>query len=1086
MRYRWGLGLWIACGILEIASAKVADIVPSERTLQRSFGDRDKDAFQTPPPVFHPETWFHFIGGNVASGGITADLEAIKAAGIEGVQLFHGQFGGPWPGVDPQIKCLSEAWNGEVRHAGEECRRLGLRFTMQNCPGWAMAGGPWIAPSNAMRHLVWSRTDVAGGSRVTVDLPQPQPSRETWRDYREVAVVAFKTPEGDTGKPLVPASVKSNRPDQPWQKCLTGGGKVSLAPAGNKDAAWVDAGFPEAVTLRTVEFSPVQAFNHAWCYDPGVTVTVQALLPDGPREVARIEMPQSNWQDNKPISIACAESSAKAYRISIENSHPMTFASLKLFSGARQNNWEAEAAWTLRGLDRRAYPQQSKGAWVDPSRIVQLSDKMDGSGKLTWDAPAGAWTVLRFGHVNTGRKNGPAPAEGTGWECDKLSTSGADAHFPGYIGRLSGKGGPVAGLLNGMLMDSWECETQTWTPGMDAQFAKLRGYPLASWLPALTGYTVGDPETTARFLRDWRATINDLVVKNFFGRMSELAHKRGLDVSYETASGDVFPGDILEYYKYADVPMCEFWQPRSEGFVGSLDFKPIKPCASAARMYGKPRVAAESFTSFALTWNEHPGMLKDVANIHFAEGVTHIIFHTYTHNPRTDWLPPGTAFGSGIGTPFLRGQTWWKDMPEFTAYLARCSYLLERGCPVSDVLWYLGDEQDHKPHQEAPFPAGYKYDYCNPDVLLNRLSVSDGKIVTPEGIAYRVLWLKECPRMLPETLEKILAMVKKGATVVGNRPRGLATLSGGDSSAERFAKAADALWGASTPVGVHRVGKGRVVSGPSIDAALRLLLIEPDLEGSGVMWTHRRVGDADWYFVAAHADQPFSGELSFRSEGAVELWNPVTGHVSPARVVHAEGGRTAVSLDLPTSGSVFVVFRRTGKRVPQAAAVAQTPVRQTPVAGPWTLSFPTGWDAPAKVQLDSLKSWTELDGSAAAKAFSGTAEYETEFTLDDSSTHTGTCVELDLGDVEVIARVQVNGMDVGKVWAPPYRLDITRAVKPGANRLTVEVTNTWFNRLAYDAGLPEAERKTWTIHGPEKGSVLKPAGLIGPVTLRIR
>ncbi len=149
--------------------------------------------------------------------------------------------------------------------------------------------------------------------------------------------------------------------------------------------------------------------------------------------------------------------------------------------------------------------------------------------------------------------------------------------------------------------------------------------------------------------------------------------------------------------------MCEFWQPFSEGYVGSLNFKPIKPTASAARLYGKPRVAAESFTSFAHTWDEHFQMLKEVANVNTTEGVTHLIFHTYTHNPQVGFPPPGTSFsGAGIGTPFLRGQTWWKYMPEFTTYLARCGYLLERGKPVSDILWYLGDEIDHKPDQEIP------------------------------------------------------------------------------------------------------------------------------------------------------------------------------------------------------------------------------------------------------------------------------------------------------------------------------------------------------------------------------------------------
>ncbi len=1227
MRLMWigGMAIVAMTGVrVPAAGAETPAAIPDAKTLQRPFGEEEAAAFRQPPQVFRPETWFHFIGGNVAKPGITADLEAIAAAGIEGVQLFHGQFGGPWPGVAPQIQCLSESWDGAVRHAAEECRRLGLRFTMQNCPGWAMAGGPWVTPEKAMRHLVWSRADVTGGANVNVALARPQPSQEAWRDYRDVTVLAFPTPEGDTGAALLPAGVKSNREDLAWAKCLRkeAGTMLQLAPA--KEPAWVEVTFDQPVTLRTVEFPSVQSFNHNWCYDPGVTITVQAVLPQGMRDVSRHEMPQSNWQANRPISLACSEVPAKTYRITIDVKHTMALPYIQLYSGARNNNWEAEAGWVLGGLDRAAYPTQTKTAWVDPASVVDLTGKMDAQGMLRWDAPAGRWTVLRWGHVNTGRRNGPAPAEATGWECDKLSPAGADTHFAGYIGRLSAKNGPVGGgLLQGMLMDSWECETQTWTPGMEKQFEQLRGYALHKWFPALAGYVMADPETTGRFLRDWRVTINDLVVKNFFGRMAALGHENGLAISFEMASGDVFPGDILEYYKHADVPMCEFWQPRMEAYVGSFDFKPVKPCVSAARLYGKPRVAAEAFTSFNLTWNEDPGMLKNIADMHLAEGVTHLVFHTYTHNPRTDFLPPGTAFGSGIGTPFLRGQTWWKHMPAFTAYLARCGYLLERGRPVSDVLWYLGDEQDHKPQQDAAFPAGHHYDYCNPDILLNRLSARDGMIVTPEGLSYRLLWLPDCPRMLPETLERMVSLVNDGAVLVGQRPRSLATLTGGDGAQDRFRKAVEALWGPDAAAsGVRSVGKGRVMSGMPLGDALTKLDIGPDVEGDGVVWTHRRADDADWYFVAAPAHQGFKGTLRFRSAGDVELWDPLTGAMTPAGIVRRDGKTSLVALDVPPSGSVFVVFRAGDKtalnrlvrlehdgatvadaKVPGASvangpqvvsasygdpanparrkdvadlvradlargltvirasnawaggdpalqtrkrvfvvirlpdsqekkleaaenepltlvepgAVPRPPCevldrgtrllawesgiyratredgttstwnarapRTVPVAGPWTLAFPAGWGAPATLAVDRLASWTELNGSPEARAFSGTATYTTEFTLD--ALPAGAPVELDLGRVEVIASVRINGEPADVTWLAPRRLDISRLVKPGVNRLAVEVTNTWFNRLAYDAGLDEKARKTWTIHGPAKGSALQPAGLLGPVKVRV-
>ena len=153
-------------------------------------------------------------------------MEAIAEAGISGIQLFHGQFGGEWPGVSPQIKALSESWDDLILWTADECNRLGLKFTMQNCPGWSYAGGPWIEPENAMRHLVRSRTDIIGGETVNIPLEMPQPTAEEWRDYKDLFVVAFRTPEGDTGSRLIPSQVESNRPDLAWKECLTNNKRV--------------------------------------------------------------------------------------------------------------------------------------------------------------------------------------------------------------------------------------------------------------------------------------------------------------------------------------------------------------------------------------------------------------------------------------------------------------------------------------------------------------------------------------------------------------------------------------------------------------------------------------------------------------------------------------------------------------------------------------------------------------------------------------------------------------------------------------------------------------------------------------------
>lgn len=1080
------------CGISALPANAQVPIVPPTEELNSPFGQQDERMFKAPSKVYYPETWFHYIAGNVSKEGTTADLEAIAKAGFSGIQLFHGQFNdNVWPGVSSPITCLSPLWDETIKHTAEECRRLGLRFTMLNCPGWSMAGGPWIQPSNAIRHLVWSRTDITESSNNTNSLlPVPQPSSEDWRDYKEVAVLAFPTPMDDTNKPLHPITIESNRDffKLDWIQ-RKNNAALQLPPTTADDPHWLEVAFEKAIPLRTLELPCINSYVHSWCYEPGVSLTVLAVMPNGEtRELIQTDLPQSNWQDDYSISLACPEvQGTNKYRIAISNKHQMTLGHIRLYSAARKNNWESEAGWTLRSIERNGeLPQQSPAAFIPMNQILDITDKMDASGQLHWKAPEGNWTILRIGNVNTGMRNGPAPPAGTGWECNKLSVEGSTVQFNNYIGRLCSNEGPLnGGLLNGMLFDSWECKTQTWTVDMEKEFEQTTDYPLRKWLPAVFGYVIDDHETTTRFLRDWRGTINDLFVENFFGNMSRLAKKHNLAMTYETAAGDVFPTDMMEYFKYADVPMCEFWQPFTDGFVGSLNFKPIKPTASAARMYGKPRVAAEAFTSFVHTWDEHLYQLKEIANVNSVEGVSHLVFHTYTHNPQVGFLPPGTSFGGqGIGTPFLRGQTWWKHMPAFNAYHARCSYLLEKGKPVSDVLWYIGDEMDHKPDQNAPFPEGYKYDYCNPDVLLNRLSVDEeGMIVTPEQIRYKVLWIPENRRMLPETLERLYALIQEGATVIGNAPREPATLKGGKTTQKRFNTAVRKIWGKTSGATIRKVGKGQCISGIPLPEAFTQLNIRPDVTGGTVLWAHRQIKNADWYFVCAPKGGEFHGTLNFRSKGNVELWDPETGTITPIKGTSIDG-YTSVTLDLPYAGSCFVVFRNDlGARQIAKQAYPKKEINTIPLNGQWTLAYPSGWGAPATLQVTELKAWKDMDVSAEAKAFSGTVTYTTEFEIENVKPDTD--YRLHLGQVDMIAVVKLNGKELRTVWAPPYQADLTDAIRLGKNQLTVEVTSSWFNRLVYDAKQSEEKRKTWVIRWPDGNAPLRSTGLLGPVSVAV-
>ncbi len=1053
--------------------SQVVGAIPDSVQLTRPFGTWDAETFRNPDKIYYPETWFHFINGNVDRQGVTMDLEAIAEAGITGVSFFHGQRGNntDWPGTKEHTECLSPRWESLLNHTASEAKRLGLRFTMQTCPGWAMSGGPWIKPEQSMRHLTFVRMDVQGGTLINAKLEHKQ--TEDWKNYKDLMVLAFPTPLGDTGTHLQAKAVQAVEGKDKWLECVNGmlKGSFGLNPSTPGKPHVIEVELPREETVRTLEFNPIDAFNHEFGVDPGIRVKMTALMSDGTEKLQLDSpMPYANWQDNQfTMSFALDEAKAVKFRIEIQNQHPMQISRMRLYSAARKNNWEGEAGWTLRSVLREnEHPQQDASAYVLSSKIQDITAQMKVDGTLQWNAPEGQWTILRIGHVNTGMKNGPAPAEATGWEVNKFDSEAVDFQFESYVGRLSQRA--LKGLVDNMLMDSWECRSQTWTEFMPQAFRAQSGYDLKMWIPALFGFVLDNQETTSRFLCDWRQTQNHLFVNNFYGRMAQNAHRHGMTIQYETAAGDIFPGDPMEYFKWADVPMTEFWQPFSH-FLANHNYKPIRPTASAARMYGKPRVSAESFTSFDLNWDERLSMLREVANQNILEGVSHFVFHTYTHNPAADSLRPGTSFGDAIGTPFLRGQTWWPYMRSFTRYLARCTYMLERGNPVSDVLWYLGDEIQQKPNQYAPFPEGYRYDYCNTDVLLNRLDVKDGRWITPEGISYSVMWIPEdVKRLLPQTIKRMEELVKKGGILVGNPPLSPATLlSGGAEKA--FYESVQHLWSKYPE---------RVLCGLTLEQALQRLQIRQDVKPTQVQWLHRRTENADWYMVCAPMEKPFKGEVEFLCQGHAELWNPMRGIHEPIGVTEMDG-YSRVHLEMERGECFFIVFSHGGKK---QKITQQTCTAMLLQDLKWTLAFPQGWGIEEQLQLETLKPWKELDLTAEGKAFSGTAEYTATMNLPHKELKER--YELDLGKVEQIAVLKVNGQVVDTLWAPPYTADVTEFLRRGKNEINVSVTSTWFNRLVYDAAQPVEKRRTWTLAGPKGNQALRESGLLGPVQLKTR
>lgn len=1163
--------------------------------------DELRAGFETPPDDAKPRTWWHWVSGNISKEGITLDLEAMKRVGIAEAQVFNVD-----QGPAGAVRTLSPEWRELTRFAIEEANRLGIELAFQNCPGWSTSGGPWVRPEQSMQHVYWSTSTVVGGRDVEIVVPKGKDSA----DYRDIAVYAFPTPQGD------------NADENPPTVTASEGVRDASALADQHRATESTLAWPTKDQPAQVRFDfPVPVTRGS------MTIRFDKYA-DRPRGEVQASEDGATFQRLATFegdsTVVFPPTTARCFRVVIQRPREK-FEGVKLaelaWGGARLADARAKAGFHSDVRSRLATPWAVPAEMAVPTdTVIDVSSHLTPEGNLKWSAPPGNWTILRLGHASNGRRNHPAVPEATGLEADKLSVEAVTAHFnDGLMGQVLASAGPLAGKsLKYVLCDSWESGSLNWTPKMREAFMERFGYDPIPWLPAMTGRVVGNVDQSERFLWDLRRVIADLTANNHFGTLQKLAHEHGLEF-YAEAPGIRIPcvADELQCKARTDIPMGEFWLHGE----GSED---VKEAASAAHINGKRWVAAEAFTGRTedASWKNDPYSVKALGDKHFCLGLNRIVFHRYAHQPFVD-RAPGVTMGPW-GLNFERTQTWWEPGAAWLKYIARCQWMLSRGQPVSDVLFFYGEwapntlpgRADLKPS----VPPGYDYDGCDYETLA-KASVRDGDIVLPSGTSYRVLALAESASMTPQTLAIVNRLAKEGATIVGTKPTTSPSLAGYPGADAEVLRLADELWGedaASRPVGA-----GRVYRSLDVADALADLRLAPDFavdskSRSSVMAVHRKVAADDLFFVSNQQYQTANVECSFRVTGkSPELWHPDTGEIEPVPVYRELDGVTTIPMSFAPAGSVFVVFRdgpRTGdwvtdlrsqadaethvavpevnilsavyraideasgkdvvERVRRAWIDNPAPMRvdngtmggdvkpntlkelvvdfvvdgkavhvvvpengllalptapSTPPAvqlrrepsgelklrawaagdidltfasrrkwhhrvkvpavpqtvdGSWDVHFPPGQGAPEQTTLDSLASWATHDDPG-IRYFSGTATYRKTLLVDGDLLGAGKVVELDLGEVKNLAEVTLNGRNLGVLWKPPFRIDISAVARAGENQLEVKVTNLWPNRLIGDETQPKEKRTTWTTFNPFNArSSLLPSGLLGPVTVR--
>ena len=1185
--------------------------------------DELADGFRDPPNAAKPWVYWYWMQANATRDGITRDLEAMAETGIGGAYLMPIGHADSKTIVDPPANPLSEHWWKLAIHAAKEADRLGLRLAMNACDGWALAGGPWITPELSMQEVVTTTQVVDGSKPFAGKLAQPTTRADY---YCDIAVLAWPAVEGTgvTSTKLEPKAT-TNIPDLDPQALVEGAGNpVSLSAEG-----WVQFEFAEPFTCRSIRMSPDQrsAFQ---LHRVGVQVS-----DDGKtfRSLGRLKPTQFHgWQDGgQDCTHAIPTTTARFFRFVFDlsdtpspsenhegsksrNRDRLAARHIELSTEPRIHQWEGKAGYRWRRSDWTTDAQCSTDLCVPTDRIVDLTHKMDADGTLRWTPPPGRWTIQRIGYTTTGARNAPA-GTGAGLECDKFNPEAARVQFEGWFGEALDRVGPeLAGkTLWRNHTDSWEAASQNWSPVFRDEFTRRRGYDPLPWLPAMSGVPVGSADLSERFLYDIRRTIADLVCDSFYDPLVKLGRERNAAFSAECIAPTMM-ADGLQHFKYADLPMGEFWL----NSVNQDKPNDIRDAICGGHIYGKRIIGAEAFTQNPLHWNEDPYYLKPMGDYNFAQGINQFVLHVWAHQAFDK--QPGVTLRH-IGTFFSGTQTWHKPGKAWFDYVRRCSAMLQQGLPVADVCYFIGEEQPARSYLRRdlplPLPEGYSYDCINRDALLTRASGRDGCLVLPDGVSYRLLVLPLADRMTPELAEKIGELAKAGVPIIGSRPTRSISLTDYPQCDRAVREIVEASWKS-------------VRTEATASAVFKELGLPPDVEFLGVdmtpvfrdrmeylsppfAWNHRRDDEADVYFLSNQERRPQNIEVAFRGTGRVpELWDAETGEIRDAGIWRQEQGRTVVPIRFDPVGSVFVVFRRAaGQADPVARIIPPEPVtdvrpleiikatygkpdapldvtetvrqlvgpqgldvrvhpasltagvdpayrvrkqlrvvyrvdqeqgtaagwdgetlridvpepvwpplpplwiendrawasengewkltrqsgtdplvsfRDLPepllISGTWAVTFPPNRGAPARIELPELQPLTE-HRDPGVKHFSGTATYTCTFAL--PKMRPGDRLFLDLGRVANLAEVTVNGKQLGVLWKPPFAVEVTDGVQAGENRLSIDVTNTWRNRLIGDAGLPAEQRTTWTWHretwfNPETS--LEPAGLLGPVLLR--
>lgn len=1008
--------------------------------------------FQHPSRAARPYVWWHWMDGEVSLDGIRKDLLWMDAVGIAGFHQFDAGGVNMPKAAAFKRPYLTESWKEAYRYAIALADSLGMEVTVASAPGWSSTGGPWVSPEDAMKKLEWQTVDVKGGD---IDLVLP-PLRKITGQYKDlpadkehvevkdfgydVALVAVRLPEGD----------------------------VSMEELGAetiRDEDAITVRFPRAVTVKsfTVKRTPggfrpregnVYTDSELQCSQDGKNWKIISPVRKSPLDY---------------VTMNIAPTRAKYFRVTGSQVKDLQL------SGVRKIEMFEEKAGYCFPYDFNRYPtEQIPGEkCIHADDVVILTGSMSPEGRLSCRLPEGRWRIYRFGASLTGKMNHPASPNATGLEVDKLNKEAWSRYFHTYLDMYKAAAGGMLGPkgVTHVLVDSYEAKSETWTPSLPEEFRRRRGYELTPWMPVLAGEIIGDAARSEQFLFDWRKTLGELFTENY-ARIGEFVKEYGMKGTYIESheSGRAFVGDGMDAKRAASVPMAAIWMTDSpSGSMLPASITDIRESASVAHIYGQNIAAAESFTVSGddkRAYTYHPGNIKPVADMALASGLNRFIIHDSASQPSDDFLP-----GLGLfkyGQWFHRNETWAAEAKVWTDYLARSSQMMQLGRNVADILLFYGEDTNAtavyggESFRFLPdIPTGFNFDYASPDVLLNRVRVQDGCLVTDSGQRYSVLMIGRTAKVLSAELKDRIEAFRAAGVMVMDEKDGLPQPLKADVVFPEGAVPLRMFGDPTSAIPINKRGH---------EASL-----------VGIQFVHREVpGKANIYWLANFTGEEQEGTVKFRTEARyAALFDPETGEATALDCAAAGDGYTAVPYFLAPGDAMFYVLTNAPlgvqpARIPGALKLMQTLDRY------WDVEFIQKGGERALETFSVLNDWTS-NSDPVVKYFSGTAHYTTHFNLD--SLEGLDQARIDLGEVNVMARLVVNGHAAGVLWRAPFvSADILPYLKKGDNTLEVYVTNLWVNRMIGDRQ-KNAEPVTRIRRFYEAGDRLLPSGLMGPVVV---